>query len=230
MSNLGSLVVSLEANIARFTSDMGKAASIAEQRMAQIDKSIGIVNTAIKSLGAGLVVGLTLDKIKNKIEGVIQSAAGLQQLSERTGATVEGLSALAAVAKLSGTDTESLATGLQKLAKSMNDAEHGGEKNIEAFRAIGISVDELKGKKPDEVFLLISNRLAEYADGAGKTALAMQLLGKSGANLLPVAKDLADIGEYQVKVTREQAAIADEYEKNLVRLVATFACVDDGNV
>ena len=91
MSNLGSLVVSLEANIARFTSDVGKAASIAGQRMQQIDKSIGIVNTAIKSLGAGLVVGLTLDKIKNKIEGVIQSAAGLQQLSERTGATVEGL-------------------------------------------------------------------------------------------------------------------------------------------
>lgn len=46
----------------------------------------------------------------------------------------------------------------------------------------------------------------------------MQLLGKSGANLLPVAKDLADVGEYQVKVTLEQAMVADEYEKNLVRL------------
>ena len=86
-------------------------------------------------------------------------------------------------------------------------------------------MDDLKGKKPDEVFLLISNRLAEYADGAGKTALAMQLLGKSGANLLPVAKDLADIGEYQVKVTRDQAAMADEYEKNLVRLDAAQGAI-----
>ncbi len=218
MSNLGSLVVSLEANIARFTSDMGKAASIAEQRMAQIDKSIGIVNTAIKSLGAGLVVGLTLDRVKDKIQAVIAAAAGLQGLSERTGSTVEGLSALAEVAKLSGTDTESLASGLQKLAKTMVDAEHGGQKSAEAFRAIGIRIDEIRGKQPDEVFLLISNRLAEYADGAGKTALAMQLLGKSGANLLPVAKDLADVGEYQVKVTLAQAVAADEYEKNLVRL------------
>jgi len=218
MSNLGSLVVSLEANIVRFQSDLGRAAAIAEQRMGQIDKSIGIVNTAIKSLGAGLVVGLTMDRIKDKIQGAIAAAAGLQALSERTGATVEGLSALASVAKLSGTDTESLATGLQKLAKTMVDAEHGGQKSAEAFRAIGISIDEIRGKQPDEVFLLVSNRLAEYADGAGKTALAMQLLGKSGANLLPVAKDLADVGEYQVKVTREQAVAADDYEKNLVRL------------
>ena len=197
---------------------MGRAAAVAEQRARQIDKSISIVNTAIKSLGAGLVVGLTLDTVRTKIEAVIQSAAGLQQISERTGATVEGLSALSSVAKLSNTDTESLATGLQKLAKSMNDAEHGGVKNVEAFRSIGISIDELKGQKPDETFLLISKRLAEYADGAGKTALAQQLLGKAGANLLPVAKDLADIGEYQTKVTREQAAVADEYEKNLKRI------------
>lgn len=218
MSNLGSLVVSLEANIVRFQSDLGRAAAIAEQRMGQIDKSIGIVNTVIKSLGAGLVVGLTLDRIKDKIQGAIAAAAGLQALAERTGATVEGLSALASVAKLSGTDTESLATGLQKLAKTMVDAEHGGQKSAEAFRAIGIRIDEIRGKQPDEVFLLVSNRLAEYADGAGKTALAMQLLGKSGANLLPVAKDLADVGEYQVKVTREQAVAADDYEKNLVRL------------
>jgi lambda family phage tail tape measure protein len=218
MSNLGSLVVSLEANIVRFQSDLGKAAAVAEARMAQIDKSIGFVNTAFRSLGAGLVVGLTLDAIKSKIEGVISSAAGLQALSERTGATVEGLSALASVAKLSGTDTESLAIGLQKLAKTMVDAEHGGEKSAEAFRSIGIRIDEIKGKQPDEVFLMVSNRLAQYADGAGKTALAMQLLGKSGANLLPVAKDLADVGEYQVKVTREQAVAADDYEKNLVRL------------
>lgn len=218
MSNLGSLVVSLEANIVRFQSDLGKAASIAEQRMGQIDKSIGIVNTALRSLGAGLVVGLTLDRIKDKIQGAIAAAAGLQGLAERTGATVEGLSALAEVAKLSGTDTESLATGLQKLAKTMVDAEHGGQKSAEAFRAIGIRIDEIRGKQPDEVFLLVSNRLAEYADGAGKTALAMQLLGKSGANLLPVAKDLADVGEYQVKVTREQAQAADDYEKSLARL------------
>lgn len=222
---LGSLVVEVAANVARFQSDMGKVAQIAENNAKQIDKAFGVVSTSLKSLGAGLLVGLTLDKIKGKIDDAINSAAGLQQLSEQTGATVEGLSALASVAKLSGTSTDLLAVGLQKLSKTLVDAQDGGKKSVEAFRAIGLSVEDIKGLKPDEAFLKISNRLATYADGAAKTAIAQQLLGKSGANLLPVAKDLADVGELQVKVTAAQAQMADEYEKNLIRLNAAQGAV-----
>lgn len=220
MSNLGSLVVEVSANIAKWQSDAGKMAAIAEQNALKMEKAFGLVTTSLKTLGAGFAVGLTFDKIKEKIEATIASAAGLQQLSERTGATVEGLSALASVAKLSNTDTEALATGLQKLAKSMNDANNGGAKSVAAFQSIGLSVSDLKNLRPDEAFLKISNRLAEYGDGAGKVALAQALLGKSGANLLPVMKDLADVGEFQVKVTEEQARAADEYEKNMKRLDA----------
>ena len=119
MSNLGSLVVSLEANLAKFQSDMGKAAAVAEARAREIDKSIGLVKTGLAAVGVGFAFGATFDKLKEKIEGAISSAAGLQQLAERTGATVEALSGLSGIAKLSGTDTESLATGLQKLSKSM---------------------------------------------------------------------------------------------------------------
>lgn len=220
MSNLGALVVEVSANVARWQADAGKMAAIAEQNAAKMEKAFGLVTTSLKAIGGAFVIGLTFDKIKQKIEATIESAAGLQQLAERTGSTVEGLSALSSVAKLSGTDTESLATGLQKLAKSMNDAGNGGAKSVAAFEAIGLKVSDLKNLRPDEAFLKISNRLAEYADGAGKVALAQQLLGKSGANLLPVMKDLADVGVYQVKVTAAQAEAADEYEKNMIRLDA----------
>lgn len=218
MSNLGSLVVSLEANIAKFTSDMGKAAAVAEARARQIDKSIGLLKTGLASIGLGFTFGATFDTLKNKIEGVIASAAGLQQLAERTGATVEALSGLSSIAKLSGTDTESLAGGLQKLAKSMVDAQNGGEKTSASFAAIGIAVSDLAGKGPDEVFQMVAKALANYQDGAEKVVIAQNLLGKSGANLLPVLKDLADAGDLQVKVTAAQAQMADEYEKNQVRL------------
>lgn len=218
MSNLGSLVVSLEANIAKFTSDMGKAAAVAEARARQIDKSIGLLKTGLASIGLGFTFGATFDTLKNKIEGAIASAAGLQQLSERTGATVEALSGLSSIAKLSGTDTESLAGGLQKLAKSMVDAQNGGEKTRASFAAIGIAVSDLAGKGPDEVFQMVAKALANYQDGAEKVVIAQNLLGKSGANLLPVLKDLADAGDLQVKVTAAQAQMADEYEKNQVRL------------
>ena len=221
MSNLGSLVISLEANIAKYTSDMGKAAAIAEARAKQIDKSIGIVKTALQSIGFAFAIGATFDKLKEKISGAIESAAGLQQLSERTGASVEALSGLAGVAKLSGTSTDDLATGLQKLSKSMVDAENGGKKTSASFDAIGISAADLVGKKPDQVFQMVARALAEYQDGAEKLVITTNLLGKSGANLLPVFNDLAEAGDLQVKTTAAQAAVADEYDKNLIRLKAS---------
>lgn len=218
MAALGSVVVELSANIARFQSDMGKAAAIAEQRAKEIDKYIGIIKTGLSGVGLGFAFGATFDTIKSKIEGVIATAAGLQQLSERTGSAVGSLSGLVAVAKLSGTGTDDLAGGLQKLSKAMIDAENGGKKTGETFKAIGISTNDLKNKRPDEVFQLVAKRLNEYQDGAEKTVAAQNLLGKAGANLLPVMHDLAEVGDLQVKVTIEQARAADEYEKNLVRL------------
>jgi lambda family phage tail tape measure protein len=221
MAALGSVVVELSANLAKFQSDMGRAAQIAEDRMKQIDKAVGLVKTGLGAIGLGFALGATVEKVKEKIEGAIASAAGLQQLSERTGAAVESLSGLAAVAKLSGTDMDSLAGGLQKLSKAIVEAQNGGAKTSAAFNAIGIAVDELKGKGPDQVFKLIADRLATYQDGVEKTVIAQTLLGKAGANLLPVMKDLAEVGDLQVKVTQAQAEAADELEKNQLRLKAS---------
>lgn len=218
MANVGSLVVEMSANIAKFQSDMGKAAAIAEQRMAQVDKAIGLVKTSMAALGVGFALGATLDSIKDKITGTIKFAADLQHLAEKTGSTAESLSQLAGIAKLSETSTDDFGKGLTKLAKSMVDAQNGGAKTSASFKAIGISTEEIKNKSPADAFKLIATRMNEYADGAEKTTIAQNLLGKAGANLLPMMNDLATAGDLQVKVTNEQAAMADEYEKNLVRL------------
>lgn len=215
---LGSLVVELSANIARFQSDMGKAQQVAEDAIKRIDGAAALLKTTFATLGAGFISALTLDAVKDKIEGIIASTAGLERLAERTGATVEGLSALSATAKLSNTDTEALATGLQKLSKSVLAAEEGGAKAETAFARIGISIADLKNKRPDEIFLQLALQLDKYQDGVGKTATLQELLGKSGANLGPVLKDLAAAGQFNVKVIDEQAHAAEEYEKNIRRL------------
>jgi len=217
---LGSLVVEVAANVARFQSDMGKIAQIAENRARQIDNAMNIVSNSLKALGAAAVVGLTFEKMRSQVQGAIDSAAGLKDLAERTGGTVEKLSGLAGVARLTGTSTDELAGGIQKLAKAMNEAENGGKTQTAAFQAIGISTKELRGLRPDEVFEKIARKQIEYADGAGKVAVMQALLGKSGANLIPVMNDLAEAGDLQVKVTAEQAEMADHYQKTLTKLEA----------
>lgn len=215
---LGSLVLEIGANVARFTEDLGRMSAIAEANGKRMEAAFTLAGNALKSIAIGATALETFNYLREGIDKAIESSAGLVRLAERTGAAVENLSALAAVAKLSGTDTEEVATGLQKLAKAMADAGDGGAKTTAAFAAIGISVEQLKGQQPDQVFLKIAQQMALYADGTGKTVAAQELLGKSGARLLPVLKDLGDAGAYNATTTEAQALAAEEYEKTLHRL------------
>lgn len=216
--SLGSLVVEIGANVARWTEDAGRLAAIAEINGKRMEAAFNIAGNALKSIVVGAAALETFNLLREGINKSIEASAGLVQLAERTGATVENLSALAAVARLSGTDQEELAGGLTKLAKSMADAADGGAKTTAAFKAIGISVKDLRGLQPDAVFLKIAQQMALFADGTGKTVAATELLGKSGARLLPTLKDLGDIGQYNATTTEAQARAAEEYEKNLRRL------------
>lgn len=143
------------------------------------------------------------------------SQAGLKGMAETTGATVEGLSSLRTIAKLGGTDMESLAGAFTKLAKNVTT---GGDDVKRGLTAIGLSQKELQGLSTDQMFLKITKALDGYRDGAEKTALAQVLMGKSGAAMLPVMKDIAEAGDLVVKTTLRQAIEADDLEKNIKRL------------
>ena len=145
----------------------------------------------------------------------MEAQAALKSMSEVTGASVEGLSAIRGVAKLAGTDMEAVAGGMTKLAKNVST---GGDEIEKGLKAIGLSLKDLQGLKTDEQFTKVAQAMGHYADGAGKTAAAQIILGKSGAQLLPLMKDLAEAGDLVAKVTMNQAKEADDLEKNIKRL------------
>lgn len=110
----------------------------------------------------------------------------LQKLHEQTGISVEALSSLGYAAKESMTDTESLASGLQKMEKFLNEAAGGSKEAGEALAAMGLTLEDLQGKSPDEQFKLIAEGMSHLTSQSQKTAVAMAVFGKGGADLLPL--------------------------------------------
>lgn len=218
--SVGAINIEVSANFARFAHDMGKVAEIAAEKAKEIDKVFNLVGTSLKALSSAAIVGLSLDSIKDKIEGAIAAAAGLKEIAEKTGSTVEGLSQIVVAAKIAGVQSDELAAGLERLAKAMVDAKDGGPKTGEALRAIGLSAKDLLGLKTDEAFKLIADRLNTFANSAEKTAVAQLLLGKSGANLLPTMKNLAEIGQFLSVTTAEQAEASSSLERHFSQLQA----------
>lgn len=217
---LGDLVVRMGANIAQFEAAMSKAEMLSTRTADKIEKSMAQGQRAIVGLAAGFASFQTIDAFQRAINGAIDTAAALDDMSEKTGASVESLSALANVAKVSGQDIAGLEGGMIKLAKGIAATVDTGKGAARALEVLGVKARDAAGnlRNTGDLTNDISKALAGYADGTSKAAIAQELFGKSGAQMLPFLKDLATTGDLVTKVTAKQAAEAEQYQKTLKRL------------
>lgn len=218
---IAKLSIDLETRMASFEKDMKTMAAFSESAARRVQSAFSGIGIAFTGLAGALSVGA----LKGVFDSYVEGAAKLDDFGEIVGSTTEKVSGLVAVAKVSGTDVDQLQGAMVKLAKSTAMVGDEASDSGAAFKALRLDPAEMRLLDTSDQLKLLADRLAEYEDGAGKTAIATQLLGKSGAQLLPYLKDLAASGDLVVKVTSEQAATAEEYEKNLKRLALAQSAV-----
>lgn len=223
MSQLGSLVVSLEANIAQFSSGMDKAGAQAEQAMQRINSATESVKNALGMLGVGVSVGAFAQLVK----GAIDAADNLRDMAQKTGIAVEQLNGLGFAASQAGGSLESMGAAAGKLNKSIAEAAGGNKETAAAFAALGISVTDASGdlKKADVVMAEIADEFEKYQDGPEKAAIALALFGKAGADMIPVLNDgggaMRDNIAYAMQysgVTSELADASDNFNDTMGKL------------
>ena len=166
------------------------------------------------ALGA-LVPAVAIGGLATLAKGAIDAADNLNDLSQRTGVSVESLSRFGAAANDSGSSVDEVAKAMGKLSKSIVDP---ASKANEALKSIGVSATDASGKiRPmDDVMLDIADRFAKMPDGAQKTALAMELFGKSGMNMIPMLNQGRDaLSKYNATITTEGAQAADKFNDSL---------------
>lgn len=223
MTDLAKLVVKLEAETARYQSELEKA----KRQLGSFEKAasgaVGKIGRAAGAAAAAAAVGFSA-----MVASSIAAADNLNDLSQITGETAEELSALSSAAELSGTDLEGLTTGFRGLSKIATEAAKGSKAASEAFKAIGVSATDSEGKVRGtrDLLLDVAEQFSQYEDGAAKAALAQQLFGRSGGELIPfLNKGRAGIEELTQRarelgltISSETAVAADEFNDNLTRL------------
>lgn len=124
-------------------------------------------------------------------KGAINAADAMNDMSQKTGVSVEQLSRFQQAAIASGTDINAVSGAMIKLNKNMAT---GNEKAAFALEGLGISAKDASGKlkSADAIMLEVADRFAKMPDGAEKTAAAIALFGKSGADMIPMLNGGSD--------------------------------------
>jgi hypothetical protein len=151
------------------------------------------------------------------IKGAIDAADETNKLTQKTGLLAEQVAGLKLAFELGGAG-DAFATAMARLAKEAV----GGNK---AFAAMGVAVTDASGKLKSTRDLIgeVADKFAGYEDGLEKTALAMQLFGKAGADLIPVLNGGAkSFGEMDAKakelgltISGEMAAASEKFNDDL---------------
>lgn len=197
--SIANLAIDLTANIAGFQSDLGRANRLAQQSAKKLEQDF---NKAGVAIGVALAAGISIIAV-----GVKSSIAAMDRLGDaakRVGTSASSLSALGYAADQSGTKAETLEQGLLKLSQTMAKAAAGSEKQAQLFRDMGVAVTDANGdlRASDQVFNDLADRFATYRDGAGETALAAALFGKSAG---PQLKQLLNEGADGIGDLTDQA-------------------------
>lgn len=220
LGSLGSLFIDMAANTAQFETDIGRASRESAKRSAEIQKGF---QDAAKNIAASLAALDIGYKIGASLRDAINRADQLDEMAQKIGASTRGLSALQFAADLEGVD--GLTASLGKLSKAMVESEKEGSEQGRAFAALGINVRDASGelKTSDVVLREIAQAFSESEDGATKSAVAMALLGRSGADMIPFLNNgaegldrLAGKAERLGLIIDEQTAkAAGEFNDNL---------------
>src|ERR1700741_4371658 len=96
--------------------------------------------------------------------------AGLDDMSARTGVTVESLSALEYAANQSGASLQAVEKATMGMAKQLLAAQNGSTGAISNLAQLGLTIEQLRNMRPDEQFTLIADRLAAVSDPGQRAA------------------------------------------------------------
>jgi len=221
---LANLVVNLTADTVTFQRDIGKAAQLASREIRSIGDAAATTAKMLALMFTGAVSGAAF-----LTKQAINNAEAMHDMSQAAGVSVEALSALAYAASFSGVSTEQLSTSLSRLNRNLMDAAAGTGEALKAFNALGINVRDADGnlKSADAVLREVAIKFSQMEDGAGKSALAIQLFGRAGAQMIPVlnqgASGLAamrfEAEQFGQIISTEVAAAADNLNDNIDKLV-----------
>ncbi len=165
---------------------------------------LGLTGIGAGALSAAGVGGTVVALAK----GALDAADNLTKLSDRTGIAIEGLQRLQAVAEPSGNSLDQVASAVNQFQKRLSE---GSKDTVSALGEIGLSIGQLRALSPDEQFFAIAKGIQSIKDPAEQTRIAMELFGKSGAELLPTLKaDVDGLKDSTLKMSTESAKALDD--------------------
>ena len=178
--------------------DKTRAAFMSVKRnLLNLQKLTGKITRGFGGIGSAIAAAFGGAAIKK----IIDSGDKIQKLNQQLGISTEVLSEYRFVAELTGTSFEAISKGFAKLGKNASDAAKGLSTPKRALEDLNINIDDFLKLPIDEQFEVVTDRLRGVSNESDRVRISMDLMGRSGVELLSVMNE----GSEGIKNMRAEA-------------------------
>lgn len=249
--DLERLVVSLEANLKKFESEMARASKVtitqlrkiegdAAKSMGRVEKSFSRAGSALAGFGKGLVIGgiaSAVAGLTSMVAASIATADAIGDLSEKLGITSDKLQELQYGAVQAEIGIDELEKGLLKFSKSLGEAQNGSGQLLKILEANGFSQAEIQALSFGDALDIVADLIKNAKNQQDALLVTLAAFGKNGAPYLEFlangssglkgfAKDAhaasAVIDEELIKAGQNLQTVWAQVMASLIKQTSTF--------
>jgi len=203
-------------------------------------RELNRVKAAANNMGGSLVAGFGVPLGAAAAAGAITLLARktleygghLTDLESQLGVSTDALQELDYAASKNGASLEDVTSALQKLGVARAEALEMGGPKLDSFRALGISAEQLKSARLEDLFKAIGRSVRDSSDVQLVLADSIELMGKSSGKLLPAMRADLELAAEEARrmglvidneVLQKLDEMGDKADATGKRLLAAFA-------
>ena len=219
MAKVGELLVDVLAR----TTGLQKGLKKGETQMQRFKQVAG-------NVAAGIAAAFSINALRNMINDFAELGDSFDKMSQRTGVSVEALSGLKFAAEQSGASIETVEMGIRNMQRVLLDVQQGSSTTATTLQMLGLNIQQLQTLSPEQQFLQMAQAISKVQDPSRQAALAMELFGRSGTQLLPMLQQgeagiealIAEARRLGIVMSEEDAKAAADFTDAMNRLSSVF--------
>jgi hypothetical protein len=195
---MAKLTAFLTLNARAFTQALKSSQSSVKGMEGQLRASSGKMSAAFGTIGRAAKVGFAtvaanataaFAAVTASMKAALDEGGRISDVMAQTGASGRNLVILEQAFKNAGVEAGKVPRALGKMQKTIVSATEGGKAAADTFAKLGLSADDLVSMDAVQAFRVLSDAIAGLPTPTQRAAAAMEVFGRSGADLMAVISD-----------------------------------------
>ncbi len=182
----------------------------------------------LKKLAVGIAGAFAVKEVYEFAEANVKAMSEIERTAVQLGISTDKVQAFQFAAKSLGLEADQLLNSMGRLQVTQQAAASGSAQGAAAFSAMGVSVKDSNGqmKSADDLLTDVAEGIKGVKDPSKQAAIAVQLFGRQGRQLLPLLKEgregveglAEEFKQLGGGYTKEAIEQAKKFEKQSARL------------